>query len=96
VVEWVVLGGDGGEGEGARKGMGGGGCSCGGRGEMSEIARLSSIYMRGWYELSGCSRAGLKSGRARARPPCRGCGPGPVRPSGRAGPMHYPLRAGPF
>jgi hypothetical protein len=44
----VVLGGDGGEG-GARKGMGRGGCSCGGRGEMSEIARVSSIYTRGWY-----------------------------------------------
>jgi hypothetical protein len=57
----------------------------------------SNGYKKGWGGARG-SRAvvgpGGFPGRASAGPPCRGCGPGPIRPSCRASPWHDAGRAG--
>jgi hypothetical protein len=75
---------------------GGGGCFLMG---MLGMGRIRLGFMNIYGLLVGCwATSGWPKIRdvPRAGPPCRECGPGPVRPSGRASPRHYRLRAGPF
>jgi hypothetical protein len=72
----------------------GGGC-CSGRREIENNLEFGGFCVKGG-NFNGRIRLAQKSCCARAGPPCRGCGPCPARPSGRASPRHYPLRAGSF
>jgi hypothetical protein len=64
-----------------------------GRREMRKKVRVV-VFIWMVLILTCWHRAGPKI--VTCRPPCRGCCPDPVRPLGRAGPRHYPLRVGPF